>query len=197
MLCFLHVIICRCKKLGYYTLDVIADISCLCKRCGICNSKRHLKKFGKHLHQISLTTACRSDHQHIGFLDLNIIHGVCGNSLIMIIDTYRHYFLGIFLSDHVFVQCCLDFMRCRNIFKIDHRLRGFGFLLDFLRLISRILKTAEVDHTHIRHVKKIGIISVTHLCIHSIETLLHAVCTDMYIIGKVNHLPCLTLRSAA
>ena len=197
MLCFLHIIICCCKKLGYHALDIITNISCLCKRGGICNSQRHLKEFGKHFYQISLTTSCRSDHQHIGFLDLNIIHGVRSNSLIMIIYTYGHYFLGIFLSDHIFIQRCLDLMRCRDIFKIDHRPRGFRFLLDLLRLISRILKTAKIDHAHIWHVKKIGIISIAHLCIHSIKALLHTVCTDMYIIGKVDHLPCLTLRSAA
>ena len=124
VLCLLHIIICSRKELGYYALDIITDITSLCKRCGICNGKRYLKKSGKHLHQISLTAACRSDHQHIGFLDLNIIHGICGNSFIMVVYTYRHYLLGIFLSDHIFIQSCFDLMWCRNIFEIDHRLRS-------------------------------------------------------------------------
>ena len=125
MLCFLHIIVCCCKKLGYHALDIIADIAGFCKRSCICNGKRHLQQLGEHFYQICLTASCRSDHQHIGFLDFNIIHSVCSNSLIMIIYSYRHNLLGIFLTDHIFIQCGLDLMWCRNILKIDHRLRSF------------------------------------------------------------------------
>ena len=44
---------------------------------------------------------------------------------------------------------------------------------------------------------KDDLVSIVHMCIHGIETLLHTICTDMYIIGKIDHLPCLALRSAA
>ena len=153
--CFLHIIVSCRKKLGNNTLNIITDISCLCKGCRVCDGKRHLKKFCKHFYKICFTAASRSDHQHIGFLDFNIVHGICCHSLIMIIYCYRHYFLGIFLTDHIFIQCGLDLVRCRNVLKIDHRLRRLRFLLDLLRLISRILKAAQIDHAYIRHIKKI------------------------------------------
>lgn len=53
----------------------------------------------------------------------------------------------------------------------------------------------QIDHTDIRHVKQIAIIKIAtlHLCVHAVETSLHAVRTYMYIIRKIDHLSCLTL----
>ena len=86
MLCFFHIVICSCKKLGYHTFNIIANVACLCKGGSVCNSKRYIQKSCKCFYKISLTASCRSDHQHVGFFNFNFIHGVCCHTLIMIIN---------------------------------------------------------------------------------------------------------------
>ena len=76
MLCPFYVIVCCCQKLGYNALNIVSDISCLCQRCSVCNSKRYVQKSGQCLYKIRLTTAGRPDHQHVGLLDLHIIFHV-------------------------------------------------------------------------------------------------------------------------
>ena len=117
----------------------------------------------------------------------------------MIVYSYRHHLLGIFLANHIFIQSCFDLMGCRNIFQIKCRFAGFFLFLYFFRLLHRIVKITQIDHAHSRHVQQIGIIHlpIAHLLIHRIKALLHTIRTNMYIIGKVDHLPCLAFRSAA
>ena len=135
----LHIIVCRSQKFRYDTLNIISDITCFRQRCGVRNCQRHIQKLRQCLDQISLTTACRSDHKHIGFLNINIVHRVCCNSLIMIVYSYRHNLLGMFLTYHILIQRCLDLMRCRNLLKIQYRLGLLFFLLRFdLLLLHRI-----------------------------------------------------------
>ena len=202
MLCPFHIIICSSQKLGYYTLYIISDIASLCKRSCISNGKRYVQKLCKGFYQISLSASGRSDHKHIGFLNFNLIHGICSYSFIMIVNSYRHYFLGFLLSYHILIQCFFDLMRCRNIFQIQNRFFCLFFLLffmDLFRLLSGILKTAQIDHTHIRHIHQIRIIkfSIIKLLVHGIKTFLHTICTDMYIIRQFDHRSGFTLRSAA
>ena len=196
MLCFLHIIICCSKKLGDHTLNIVTNIACLCKRSSICNSQRHVQKSGKSFYQVGLSTSGRSDHQHIGLLYLNLIHSVCSHTLIMIIDSNRHYFLGSLLTNYIFVKACLDLMWCRDLLKINLWPGIFFFLLYFLRTGNCILNTAQIDHTHIRHIKKIvQIQSVIHLLGHGVKAFLHTIITDMYIVRKLDHFACLALRT--
>ena len=117
----------------------------------------------------------------------------------MVINSNRHNFLRLLLADHILVKSLFDLMRCRNILQIQNRLLFFLFLLRFLRLLHRILETAQIDHAYIGHVQQIRIIEFPFikLLIHGIKTLLHTVCTDMYVIRKLDHRACLALRSAA
>ena len=198
MLSLLNIIISCRKKLRNNALDIITNVPGFCKGSRICDRKRHIQKFRKCLDQISLTTSGRSDHQHIGFLDCDFIHCIGRNTFIMIINGNGHNLFRILLSDHIFIKCCLDLVWCGNLFQIEDRIFLFTFFLLWFRLLSHlILEAAQIDHTDIRHVKQIAIIKIAtlHLCVHAVETSLHAVRTYMYIIRKIDHLSCLTLRT--
>ena len=141
MLRTLYIIICGCQQLGNHTLNIITDISCFRQRSRICDRKRHIQKLRQSLDQISLSTTSRPDHQHIGFLNLDLIHGIRCHTFIMIINSNRHHLLRSLLTDHILIQCLLDLMRRRNILQIQNRLLFLLFLLRLLRLLNRILKT--------------------------------------------------------
>ena len=53
------------------------------------------------------------------------------------------------------VKSFFDFMWSRNVLKIQNRLLLFLFLPGLLRLLNRILETAQIDHAYIRHIQKI------------------------------------------
>ena len=199
MLGTLHIIICRCQKFGNNALYIIANITGFCKRSGICNCKRHIQKFRQGFNQIGFTASGWSDHQHIRFLNFNLIHCICRHTFIVIVNRYRHYFLGFLLTDHILVKGFFDLMGSRNIFQIQNRFFLFLFLFFFLWLLHRILEAAQIDHTHIRHIQQVRIIELTliKLLIHRIKALLHTICADMYVIWKFDHRTGLALRSAA
>ena len=155
MFCTLHIIVCRRQQLGNNTLYIITDISGFCKRRCISDSKRYIKKFRECLYKIGLTASGRSDHQHVGLLDFDLIHSVRRHTLIMIVNSHRHYFLSLVLTDHILVKSFFDFMWSRNVLKIQNRLLLFLFLPGLLRLLNRILETAQIDHAYIRHIQKI------------------------------------------
>ena len=61
----LHIVI-RCReKFSYNTLNIIADITRLSQRGGICNRQRYIQKLRQRLYQISLTASGRSDQKYI------------------------------------------------------------------------------------------------------------------------------------
>ena len=196
MLSLLHIIISRCKQFGNNTFNIITNISCFCKRSRIGNRQRNIKQFGQCFDQIGLSASGRSDHQHIGFFNCDLIHGICCYTFIMVVNGNGHYLLGIFLTDHIFIQGSLDLMRCRNLLEIQDWFFLFCFFLfGFLPLSHLILETAEIDHADIWHIEQITIIKISclHLLIHTVKASLHTVRTYMYIIRKIDHLTNLTL----
>ena len=137
---FLHIIVCCCKKFGNNTLNIIANITCFCQRSRIRDRERHIQKLSQCLDKICLAAACRSDHKHVGFLDIDVIHGVRRNPLVMVVDCHGHNLLGMLLSDHIFIQRCLDLMRCRDLLEVKDRLGLLFFFLRFdLLMLRRIL----------------------------------------------------------
>ena len=61
----------------------------------------------------------------------------------MVVNGNGHYLLGIFLTDHIFIQGSLDLMRCRNLLEIQDWFFLFCFFLfGFLLLSHLILETA-------------------------------------------------------
>ena len=115
MLCLIHVIVCRLQKLREYALHIVSDIAGLRQRSGIRDGKRYLKKPRQSLYQIRLSGTGRPDHEHVGFVDLDLFHGVGHHPLIVIVDRHRHDLFRIVLSYDIFIQHSLDLMRCRNI----------------------------------------------------------------------------------
>ena len=136
----LHIVVCCCQKLGNNALNVIPNIACLSQRSRIRDRERHIQKLRQCLDKIGLATSCRSDHKHVGFLDSDIVHRICCNSLVVIVDRHRHNLLGMLLSDHVLIQCCFDLVRCRDLLKIQNRLSFLFFFLRFdLLMLCRVL----------------------------------------------------------
>ena len=204
MFCTLYIIICCCQKFTYHTFNVIANITCLSKRSGVRNGKRYIQKSCQSFHHIGLTTSCRSNHKHIRFFNFHIIRHIRKNTLIMVIYPYRHHFFCMLLSNNIFIQTGLNFMRSWNTFNIKNLgcYLFFGLFLFFLNLLflrNLILKRGQINHADIGHVWNIPhqfiIINVT--VIHSIKTSLHTICTDMDIPWQLNHLPSFTLRASA
>ena len=115
MFCLVDIIICCLQKLGEHTLHIISDIASLRQRSGIRNGKRHLKKPRQSLYQIRLSGTGRPDHEHVGFIDLDLFHGVGHHPFIVIVDRHRHDLFCIILSYDIFIQHSLDLVRCRNI----------------------------------------------------------------------------------
>ena len=113
----------------------------------------------------------------------------------MIIDCYRHCFLGIFLSYYKVIQLRLNLMRCRNILDIQDRLTlfAFFFLLDLLLLWDHILKIIHTEHLHSRHIQKLAVIHLSAW--HHIKARLHAVRTHTDMIRQIHHLAGLAFRS--
>ena len=216
MLCFFYIIISSCKELGYYALNIITDIACFCKRCGISYSKRYIKKTSQCFDQICLTTSCWSQHQDVGFLNLYIIHCSSGYSLVVIVYCNRYDFFSLFLTYYIVIQFCLDLMRCRNVINIKFRFYlSFLFLLflDLLRIwysskiTTQILEIVHIYKTDIwksaciliklihesRIVEQVLIIKLAH-CIHS---LVHTIIAYADIVRQMEHLSSLALRSSA
>ena len=194
MLCLLHIIVCCSQKLGHYALNIISDIASFCKGSSISDCQRHIQKPCQSLHKICLSASGRSDHQHVGLLNLDLIHSVCGNSLVMVVNCYRHYFFGTLLTDYIFIQAGLDLVRGRDLLQINCWLGPFFFLFYLMSSGDRILKASKIDHTYIWHIQKIAEIhAIIHLLGHSVKALLHTIVTNMYIIWQLDHLSCLTL----
>ena len=198
---FFYIIIRGGQKFRHHAFDIVADISRLGQRRCVRDRQRNIQKPGKGPDKICLAASCGPYHQHIGLLDLNLVHGICGNALIVIVYCHRHDFLGVFLAYHIFVQRRLDLMGSRYLLQIQRRL----FLLRLFLLwrlpglCHLVLKASQIDHAHAGHIEQIGIIKAApaDLLVYAVKTLLHTVRTDMYIIGKIDQFPGLALRPAA
>ena len=92
-------------------------------------------------------------------------------------------------------------MRRGDLFQIKRRLLLLFLFLPglFFRLRHLVLQSCQIDHADSGHMQKIRVIKIplVHLLVHHVKAFLHAVRTDMYIIGKVDHFSCLAFRSAA
>ena len=117
----------------------------------------------------------------------------------MIIDRNRHYFLGIFLTDYIFIQSSFDHMRCRqmlnikNLFSLCSFFLFFGFLLFELLTFRNILilwRLCHIKHIHIRH-------SHIRKSSHGVKGLLHTIITNTDSLWQTHHFAGLTLRSSA
>ena len=126
-LCPFYIIIRIGKKFGDDTFHIITDIAGFRKGCGIGYRQWYLQNASKGLHQKRFSTAGGTNHEHVGFFNLNIatnlvyITGFFGffhlfhgsNALIMIVDTYGNHLFGMVLSHDIFIQISLNHMRCR------------------------------------------------------------------------------------
>ena len=203
MLRTLHIIVCRSKKLADHALDIVTDITGLRQRSRIGDRKRHIKKTRQSLYQIGLTGTGRSDHEHVGLLDLHTILIIGHHTLVMVVHGNRHHFLRMFLTYHILIKACLNLMRCRNRMNVEYCL-FFLFLrflfLDLLRLRNTSLQIRQIDHADIGHLAHIHIHDVTHVestGVHRIERLLHTIVADADSLLDMDHLARNTLRSAA
>ena len=122
MLRTLHIIVRRRKQLADYTLNVVAYVTCLRERRRVRDRKRHIQKPRKRLNQICLAAAGRSDHKHVGLLNLHAVLFIRRNPLVVIIDRNRHHLFCLLLSDHIFIERRLDLVRCRDLLNVDNRL---------------------------------------------------------------------------
>ena len=84
----LHVIVRRRKQFGDNAFDIVSYVSSLSQRGCVGDRKRHIQKLRQCFDQIRLSASCRSDHQHIGFLDFNMICVIGQYPFIMVI--YRN-----------------------------------------------------------------------------------------------------------
>ena len=115
------------------------------------------------------------------------------------------------LPDHILIQTCLDLMRCGYILDIDGR-RGILFL--FLHLLTVrnppvSLQIRQVHKTKLRETAPLRcllrILLLVRIIQHPIiveliyrsHGLVHTVRTDTDMVGHLNHLARLALRSAA
>ena len=198
MFCPFHIIVCRSQKLGYHTLDIVSDITCFCQGGRISDRKWHIQKTCQGLHQVGFSGTGRSDHQHIGFLNLHIIAGWGKHSFIMIVNRYRHDLFRMLLSDDVFIQTGFDHMGRRDVFDGKFLLRGL-FLFFFLHPLlfgNLILKAGQIYHAYVRHVVQ-HIVIVYIAVVHRIEAFLHTLRTDVDPSGQADHFSCFTLGTPA
>ena len=106
-------IVIRClDQLQKDVFHIFADIAGLCKRCCVCNRKRHIDDLGQRLRQIGLTGSGRTEHENIALLQFHAVVVLCAgfldHALVVIVYRDSQCFLGIILSDHIFVQESLD-----------------------------------------------------------------------------------------
>ena len=198
MLCTLHIVVCGSQKLGYHALNVIADIARFRQGGGVGQCQRHIQESGQSLYQISFSASGRTDHQHIGFLDLHTVGCIRVNSLIMVIYSHRYGFFGMFLPDHILIQSGFDLMGSRQLTNIEgsFRLILWFFLFKPLSFGYLVGNIAKVHHGKALHSCQ-QIIVIDAAVVHGIKALLHAVCADTDIIWQRDHTFYLTLRSAA
>ena len=197
---FFYIIICCCQKLGQHTLNIIPDISGFCQRGSIRNRKRNIQKLRKRLDQIGLAASRWSDHQHIGFFNLNII-GICPcrHTLVVIVYRHRDHLFRLLLTDHIFIQTGFNLMGCRyrTYIKFFLCLCLFFrcFLFHLLTFWNHVLQIRQIDHADIRHFGKIHLCIINIAAAHHIHRTLHTFRTNTDILRQTNHLSRLTLRT--
>ena len=143
MLGTLDIVVRRGKQLGNDAFNIIPDVPGFCQRGCIRNGKRHIQQLCQRPDQVRLAGAGRPYHQHIGFFHFDFVGIFSCNPFVMVIDCYRHDFLGMLLADDIIIQLCLDFVRGRNCMNIKHRSLFFLFrlfLFDFLCMRHHILQ---------------------------------------------------------
>ena len=128
----------------------------------------------------------------------------------MIVYRYRNDFFGFFLSHYIFIQACLDLMRCRNIFDVEYRFGTFGFLflLEFL-LVGNAAVSLKICQIHkadvgesVLSVKLVEIIRIVQHALvvelaHGLHSFVHAVIADTDMIRQLEHSAGFALRSSA
>ena len=153
LLRLVHIIACGSEQLAHNAFDVITDITGFGQRGRIRDRKRNIQDLCQRLYQVGLTTARGTEHQHIGLLDLDLIHGIGRNPLVVVVDRNAHDLLGFFLSDHILIQHRLDLVRRRDIFQFDQRLvLAFFLLFHLLAAAEAEIKRQirKVDKAHFR-----------------------------------------------
>ena len=128
----------------------------------------------------------------------------------MVVYRYRNDFFGFFLSHYIFIQACLDLMRCRNIFDVEYRFGTFGFLflLEFL-LVGNAAVSLKICQIHkadvgesVLSVKLVEIIRIVQHALvvelaHGLHSFVHAVIADTDMIRQLEHSAGFALRSSA
>ena len=149
------IIICCGKKLAYNALNIITNITCLCKRCSVRNRKRNLKHVCKRLYKISLSASCRPKHKYIGFFNTDSVVTVliilCKYSFIMIIHSNRQYLLSMFLSHNMLIKSMLYNVWRRKHIKCKFRLLRLIFFF-FLFLNRLLMSHFLLNAFHIRQI---------------------------------------------
>ena len=196
----LHIVVRVGQQLRDHTLHVIANITSLCQRSGIRDGQRDLQQFRHCLHHKCLAAPRRSQHQHIGFLNLNLIFPLLRQyPLIVVVYPHRENLLGPLLSDYILVQVALDHMRCRKVIDIQGRLWLFLLLLR-LNPVPLLIFLWHV-HPHAGHTHHIHSGELRHIgkSLHAdlVKGLLHAIRTENNIVRNRDHLVDLALRPVA
>ena len=120
----------------------------------------------------------------------------------MVVYRYRNDFFGFFLSHYIFIQACLDLMRCRNIFDVEYRfgIFGFLFLLEFSLEVCQIHKADVGESVLSAELVQIARIIQHALVVelaHSLHGLVHAVIANADMIRQLEHSAGFALRSSA
>ena len=154
MLGTLNVIVCRLDKAKENVFNVLANVACLGKGGGICNSKGNLEALCQGLGNICLTYTGRTEEKHVGLLNLNaVVFGIAfrlcflallgsllkgENSLIVVIHRYRESKLCLLLTDNVLVEHSLDFLGAGKSLKGELVSLGFICLKALYMLLDEV-----------------------------------------------------------
>ena len=110
-----NIVICCLNDLQKNILNILANIACLCESSGICDGKRNIQKSRQCLCKKCLTGTCRTKHQDITLLQLNVQISGSKNSLVMIVTSHRKCLLGIVLTNDIFIQDTVDLFRFQKV----------------------------------------------------------------------------------
>ena len=82
---FLYIVTGGCQQLGYYALDIVPIYPASVSDVASAIARGTSSSFASVFTRISLTGTGGTDHKDIGLLDLDRIHGIGRNSLIMVV----------------------------------------------------------------------------------------------------------------
>ena len=211
----LHVVVRGGEQFGNHAFNIVSDVSRLRQAGRVRNGKRHIQKPCEGLHQIGFSGTGGPDHEDVGLFNLNIVHGVCRYTLIVIINRHGNDLFRLLLTDHVLVQAGLDLVRGGNIFNVKNRLLSLFLILRLLFDLLFVRNSAgslQIRQVHkadvgvfsilihvVEHVHELRIVQKPLIIIlaHRVHGAVHAVLADADIVGKVVHLSRLAFRPAA